>query len=72
MVYTDPAKAVYWTKPTDWEVDLDNPWNGLKRPNSETVDVAFADSSTHTMTVSTPPKDLRAYLTREGGEAVDH
>ena len=25
LVYADPSKAVYWTKPSDWEADLDNP-----------------------------------------------
>ena len=71
VVYTNPTNAVRWTKPSDWKVDLQHPWNGLKRDDEQTVEVAFADGSTHTISVSTSEEKLRALLTREGGEVVE-
>jgi len=71
VVYTNPTNAVRWTKPSDWKVDLQHPWNGLKRDDEQTVEVAFADGSIHTISVSTSEEKLRALLTREGGEVVE-
>ncbi len=71
VVCTDPAKSVYWTKPADWEVDLGQPWNGLKQENEQTVTFAFADGSVHSIPVSLAPEDLRAMLTRDGGEVMN-
>ena len=71
LVYTNPSKAVYWTKPSDWEVDLNNPWDGLKRAGDQTAVVAFADSSVHIISVDLPKQDWKALLTRDGGEVVN-
>jgi hypothetical protein len=71
LVYTNPSKAVYWTKPSDWEVDLNNPLDGLKRDGDQTAVVAFADSSVHIISVDMPKQDWKALLTRDGGEVVN-
>ena len=70
LVYADPSKAVYWTKPSDWEADLDNPWDGLKRDNAQSVIVGLADGFVQPIDVSMPPEKLRAMLTRDGGETI--
>ena len=66
-------KAVCWTKPADWQVDLKNPWEGLKRDGDEQIVVAFSDGSQYLWDPAKISKeDLAAMLTRAGGEVVNH
>ena len=73
VVSTHPKKAVCWTKPADWQVDLKNPWEGLKRDGDEQIVVAFSDGSQYLWDPAKISKeDLAAMLTRAGGEVVNH
>jgi hypothetical protein len=72
IVEVEPAKAVEWTKPADWNVDLTRPREGLKRSDRDYVTLGFADG--HVLIID-PRKiedpRLRALFTRAGGEVVD-
>lgn len=70
IVNTSPGQAVCWTKPADWKVDLENPWKGLKPTTGEGIAIAFADGSTYWFVLDRKDEDMRALLTRDGGEVV--
>lgn len=67
-----PERAVVWTRPDDWQVDLENPLEGLASPGRKTVVFAMFDGSAHALDVpSTDVKYLRALITRAGGEVPE-
>ena len=69
LVEVEPSKAVVWTKPEDWEVDLKQPRKGLERSDRTSFSAAFADG--HCEIIDLSKKDdakLRGLLTRAGGE----
>ena len=70
LVSVAPDEAVIWTKPDDWEVDLDNSLKGLKGDQREQVSVALADGSAHRISVTINPKILRLLITKSDGEVV--
>ena len=63
-----PERAVVWTKPDDWQVDLSDPLRGVKRADRDFFTALLADGSVQTLQNSTPPEKMRALLTRAGGE----
>jgi hypothetical protein len=69
-----PANAVVWTKPDDWEVDLDDPLRGVKRdvdePRGEAFAAAFADGSCRMISNNVEPKSFAAMLTRAAGDVA--
>lgn len=67
----EPSRAVEWTKPADWEVDVQNPLVGVKREDRSVFIVAFADGSAQAIPVNVDFKKLRALLTRSGREVFD-
>ena len=67
IVSVKPAKAVIWTKPVDWEVDLDNPKADLIEGDSPAT-VSRADGSTFTIESDMKTEKLKALLTVSGGE----
>ena len=67
IVSVKPAKAVIWTKPVDWEVDLENPAVDLIGDGNAAV-VARADGSTFTIESDMKTEKLKALLTVSGGE----
>jgi hypothetical protein len=69
-VEADPDHSVIWTKPDDFEVDLENPARGLAS-GSQLFNAAFADSHVEALEGSMKPQNLRAMFTRDGGEKVD-
>jgi len=72
IVEVDPAHAVEWTKPADWEVDLKNPSQGLARADRDFFTAAYADGHVEIITPKKAgEKRLRAQLTRASGEIVD-
>jgi hypothetical protein len=72
IVEVDPAHAVEWTKPADWEVDLENPRRGVGRADRSHFAAAFADGHVEIITPQrADDKLLRAQLTRAGGEPMD-
>lgn len=66
-----PEKAVVWTKPDDWQVDLSDPLAGVKREDREGFIAAFSDGSVHFLSNQLDPETLRGLLTPAGGEIVD-
>ena len=70
IVTVAPEKAVIWTKPADWEVNLDEPWTGLRAEERGGLTVAHADSSAHRYPFTIKPEVLRALITKSGGEIV--
>jgi prepilin-type processing-associated H-X9-DG protein len=68
IVEVEPSRAVEWTRPSDWEVDLDNPKAGLVRDRG-VVTAAFADGHVELLNLAnTSDKRLGAMLTRAGGD----
>lgn len=71
LVEVPPERAVIWTKPEEWEVDLQNPLRGLERADHDYFVAAWCDASTQVIPTDVKPDVLRANLTRAGGEVVD-
>src|SRR5262249_53586498 len=65
-----PEKAVPWTKPDDWEPDMNNPTAGLGKLFNGVFIVLFADGSVKNISESIDPVVFKAMLTRNGGEAI--
>ncbi len=63
--------AVIWTKPTDWEVALDNPKAKLFNENRETAITSWTDCHTRVLTKEIEPKVLREVLSHNGKESVN-
>jgi hypothetical protein len=71
LVEVAPENAVVWTKPEDWEVDMDNPLRGLSGGNRDNFVAAYCDAHARAIPLDTKPEILRAFLTRAGKEVVD-
>jgi hypothetical protein len=65
-------RAVPWTKPADWEVDLAKPLEGLKQEGRDGFICTRCDGSAHFVEFSIDPEVLRALLTRAGKEIIDY
>jgi len=70
LVSVTPERAVVWTKPDDWEVDLANPLRGVKGADGEGFIAGYADGSVHFIANDIDPEKLAALLTADGGEVV--
>jgi hypothetical protein len=71
FVEVDPLHAVVWTKPEDWDVDLENPLRGVNRDDRKQFVAAFADAHVEAIPVNVDPGKLRGLLTRDGREVFD-
>jgi hypothetical protein len=71
LVEVDPQRAVEWTKPDDWQVDLSHPTQGLGQKDRKRFVAAWCDGSVRTIPADVDEAKLRACLTRKGGETVD-
>ena len=71
LVEVPPEEAVIWTKPEDWEVDLDHPMQGLERNDRNHFTAAWCDGSVSIIPDDVKPEVLKAILTRAGSETVD-
>jgi hypothetical protein len=71
MVDVAASNGVEWTKPADWEVDLNQPLHGLEEPNRTYFVVTRCDGSAHVVPMTISKKSLRALLTRAGEEVPD-
>jgi hypothetical protein len=71
IVEVPPEDAVVWTKPDDWQVDMQDPLKGLSRQDRERIVAATSDAAVHTIPVKMEPDVLRAMLTRGGKETFD-
>jgi hypothetical protein len=70
-VEVDPLRAVVWTKPEDWEVDVQNPLSGVQRDDRKDFAALFADGHLEIIPVNVEFQKLRGLLTRAGGELFD-
>jgi hypothetical protein len=70
-VEVEPLRAVVWTKPDDWEVDVQNPLRGVQRDDRKEFIALFADGHIEVIPVNVDFKKLRGLLTRAGGELFD-
>jgi hypothetical protein len=72
VVEVDPKRAVVWTKPEDWEVDMKQPRKGLERADRSTFTAAFGDGHVELIDLSkSDDAKLRALLTRAGREDIN-
>lgn len=62
----DDSNAVIWTKPDDWDVEIQLP----KVRNRELI-VGWADGSVRRLRPGIKPEVLRALLSTRGGEVID-
>lgn len=70
VVSVPPKHAVVWTRPVDWNVDLENPKDGLFDDENKEAIFAYADGSAHKIESDVSPEDLKALLTKDGGEVI--
>jgi hypothetical protein len=70
VIEAAPEKSVPWTKPDDWEPDMNNPTAGLGKLFNGVFIVLFADGSVRHISQSIDPAVFKAMLTRNGGEAI--
>ena len=68
IVNVVPGQAVVWTQPTDWNVDLKSPKKGLFNEEYGETAYARADGSVDVLLKDVLAKQLKALLTRDGGE----
>ena len=69
LLEVDAAAAVEWTKPADWEYDPSDPKRDLGNVHPGIILVNFADSSNESIPNSISFEDMKAIITRTGGEA---
>jgi Protein of unknown function (DUF1559) len=72
LVEVPPSKAVIWTKPDDWPVDLQDPMSGLVREDREWFTAGYADGHVSIHSTKNEPGVIRSLLTPNGGEVVEH
>jgi hypothetical protein len=71
IVEVEPSRAVEWTRPADWEVDLENPKAGLAQGRG-VVTAAFPDGHVEILNLQKlSDKQVRALLTRADGDDAD-
>ena len=63
-----PERAVVWTKPADWEVDLTNAMAGLKREDRDGFVAGWCDGHASYMSNANDPALIKKVLTPAGGE----
>ncbi len=62
----------YWTRPKDWKIDPEIPWERLtRRDERDWITAAYCDGSVSTIPTSTRDDTLRALVTISGGEVVE-
>jgi hypothetical protein len=71
VVEASDERAVIWTKPDDYEVNLKQPKAGLVGLRNGGFLAAFADGSVHFLRDSIKSETLKALFTRAGGESID-
>ncbi len=65
-----PEHAVFWTKPDDWEVDLEEPLAKLRTDKREGFVTGYYDGSARFEPFDIDPGLLKKMITKNGGEAI--
>ena len=68
LVEVTPDNAVPWTKPTDWQVNQEDPLAGVKRTDRNQFTAGLCDGSVHMLENNIAPGEFWKMLTRAGGE----
>ncbi len=68
VVEASEERAVIWTKPDDYEIDLENPTKGLTGLRPGGFQVALFDGSVRFISQNVDAATLKAMFTRAGGE----
>lgn len=73
VVEVSPERAVPWTKPADWEVDFDKPFDGVERQDRQGFVCGFCDGSARYIAPDHPgeKKNWTKQLTIAGGELIE-
>lgn len=67
----DSDEAVPWTKPADWEFDVERPFGELRFNNDGSFHILLSDGAALTLRPSTVgSKTMKALLTIDGGEQI--
>jgi hypothetical protein len=69
MATLSSKHAIEWSKPVDWQVDLENP-KAMLRDGRTSIDVAIADGSTYRVPLATPDKTWSYLLQHQDGNIV--
>ncbi len=70
VVEADAEQAVVWTKPEDWQFDLNNPTSGLGSLRRGGFLAGFADAHTAFVDNTTDPEVVKAMMTSAGREPL--
>lgn len=65
-----PEHAVFWTKPDDWEVDLEDPLAKLRTEGRHTFAAGFHDGSARSIAINIDAEILKRLITKAGGEPI--
>lgn len=71
LVEVEPLHAVPWTKPADWEVNIENVRRGIEHTDHKQFAAGFMDGSIMMLPADIDEATLHAMLTRAGGEVYD-
>lgn len=73
LVEVTPEQAVPWTKPADWEVDFEKPFDGVERKDRQGFVCGFCDGSARYIATDHPgeKKNWPKQLTIAGGELIE-
>ena len=71
LIEVNPDNAVIWTRPDDWQVNFNRPWQGLERDDRTWFVAGFCDGHVRIFDFNISEKNLRACLTIAGGEIIE-
>lgn len=71
LVEVNPDNAVIWTRPDDWQVNLNRPLQGLEREDRQWFTAGYCDGSVQVISIDIAEKTLRAMLTYAGEEVIE-
>ena len=71
LLEVDAAQAVPWTKPSDAEIDLDDPLAKVSKAHPSGFNVGMLDGSVRFIPADIGAELFRALLTRDGGERAE-
>jgi hypothetical protein len=67
-----PERAEVWTKPSEEDFDMVQPWTMVRRQDRSWFVAGFSDGHARAIDEQSVPSDkLRALLTRAGGEVIE-
>jgi hypothetical protein len=71
VVEVVPERAVEWTKPADWEVDWQNPLEGVRRTDRPSFAAGFCDAHGAMIINDIDPANFRTLLTPAAKDVIN-